>query len=84
MQADYAGIQVECRTMAEATALGIALMAGVGGHIYASMSEVQQVLHAAAEANEVRRFHPQMTVEERTEKLHRWEQAVERSFGWKQ
>jgi glycerol kinase len=74
-QADVLGVPVVLPEIAETTALGAALLAGVGvGHW-----TVQDV---AAGWRERARYEPNMDVRMRDELLTGWSRAVERARGW--
>ncbi|MCP5396343.1 MAG: glycerol kinase GlpK [Sphingomonadaceae bacterium] len=69
---DMLGLEVERPEFVETTALGAAMLAGVGCGLFAD-------LQAAARAmrGEVRRFGPSMEPEVRGERLARWRKALE-------
>jgi glycerol kinase len=76
MQADYLGVPVVRPKVTETTALGAAYLAGLATGFWSGAQEV------AAQWGVDRRFEPAMGAGERTAKLARWRQAVERSRGW--
>ena len=60
----------------EATALGAALLAGLGVGFWSDRSEI------AATETGMRRFEPQMSVDRRESLYAGWGRAVERSREW--
>ena len=75
-QADISGIPVVRPRVLETTALGAALLAGLGAGVYGSLEETAKVWEKDLE------FVPRM--DEATRRLHLsgWHRAVERSFHW--
>ena len=73
--ADMLAIPVERPRFAETTALGAAMLAGVGAGLFASLDE------AAALRGPVDRFEPRIGAAEREERLAGWRAAVERVIG---
>ncbi|MBS1240116.1 MAG: glpK, partial [Proteobacteria bacterium] len=69
--ADILGLTVERPDMVETTALGAAMLAGLGGGLFASLGEA-----AAAMRGGVTRFEPAMAEEVRQERLARWRKAI--------
>jgi glycerol kinase len=69
--ADMLGLTVERPRFVETTALGAAMLAGVGIGMFASLAE------AAAMRGEVERFEPAMAAGVRETRLAGWKQAVE-------
>jgi glycerol kinase len=69
--ADVLDVPVERPAFVETTALGAAMLAGVGCGMFASLEE------AAAMRGEVRRFEPAMEPETRQLRLEGWAKAVE-------
>lgn len=69
--ADVTGLTVERPDFVETTALGAAMLAGVGCGTFASLDD------AAAMRGGVRRFEPRMQEEHRTRRLAGWRQAVD-------
>jgi glycerol kinase len=69
--ADVLGLTVERPRFVETTALGAAMLAGVGCGMFASLGE------AAAMRGAVERFEPAMAAEVRDERLAGWKKAVE-------
>jgi len=76
MQADLLGVPVLRPTVIESTALGAAFLAGLGVKFWQSLDELQQ--HWQLD----RRFEPQISREQATDKMQRWSQAVQRSLSW--
>ena len=74
-QADVLGVPVVVPQIAETTAFGAGLMAGVGAGLF-SLSQV------AGLWRERDRYEPVMGGSERAELLNGWARAVERSRGW--
>jgi glycerol kinase len=70
--ADVLGVPVERPRFAETTALGAAMLAGVGCGLFASLEE------AAAMRGAVETFEPAMEAEVREARLAGWRKAVER------
>jgi glycerol kinase len=70
--ADMLDLPVERPDFVETTALGAAMLAGLGCGMFASLEE------AAAMRGEVRGFEPAMPAEVRTLRLETWAAAVER------
>jgi glycerol kinase len=68
--ADVVGMQVERPANVETTALGAAMLAGVGCGMFASVED------AAAARGEVTKFSPSMTAEARAARIARWDRAV--------
>jgi glycerol kinase len=68
--ADMLGVVVERPRFAETTALGAAMLAGVGCGLYADLRE------AAAMRGEVERFEPRIGTDERAARLDGWRKAV--------
>jgi glycerol kinase len=76
-QADILGVPVTVPEVAETTALGAALLAGVG----ASLLTLDQVRSIGEEAA---RYEPRMSEDERSTLLDGWHRALDRSRGWAQ
>jgi glycerol kinase len=70
--ADVLGLPVERPVFVETTALGAAMLAGVGCGMFDSLEE------AASMRGEVERFEPSMAAEVRERRLETWAKAVER------
>ncbi len=75
-QADILGLPVVRPAVLETTALGAALLAGIGVGLYQSKEE------AAAMVRPDLTFHPRMAEKDRDLALYGWHRAVERSRGW--
>lgn len=69
---DLLALPVERPTMVETTALGAAMLAGMGAGLFASLEE------ACRMRGPVRRFAPAMAAEHRTERLASWGAALAR------
>jgi glycerol kinase len=69
--ADLLGLTVERPGFVETTALGAAMLAGVGSGLFGSLEE------AAAMRGAVERFEPAMDEARREQRLHGWRKAVE-------
>lgn len=68
--ADMLGIEVERPDFVETTAMGAAMLAGVGAGLFGSLRE------AAAMRGRVRHFTPRIGADERAARLQGWERAV--------
>jgi glycerol kinase len=75
-QADLLGVPVVRPRVAETTALGAAYAAGLAVGVWGSLDELR------ANWGEDRRWTPAMPADVREWIYHRWQQAVERTFGW--
>ena len=73
--ADILGLEVERPDFVETTALGAAMLAGVGAGLVGSLGE------AAAMRGAVRRFEPDMSEETRAARLAGWKKAVAAVLG---
>jgi glycerol kinase len=69
--ADVLDLPVERPDFVETTALGAAMLAGVGAGLFATLDEA-----AAAMRGSTRCFAPQMSAAQRTERLERWQGAL--------
>jgi glycerol kinase len=76
-QADMLGVPVTVAEIAETTALGAALLAGVGVGVW-TRSDVARRGGAGA------RFEPRMGEDERDLLIEQWRRAVQRARGWEQ
>lgn len=76
IQADQLGIPVERPRNIETTALGAAMMAGLGAGIWRNLDELKQV--RAVE----REFQPTTTARERRARMKTWRKAVKKARGW--
>ncbi|MES2025842.1 MAG: glycerol kinase GlpK [Pseudomonadota bacterium] len=75
-QADILNVPVIRPVITETTALGAAYLAGLGVSFWESKEEI------AAQWKMEKRFDPDMTADERAQRLHTWHRAVERSQAW--
>jgi glycerol kinase len=75
-QADILGVPVVRPLVAETTALGAAYAAGLATGVWSSPDELK------ANWGESHRWTPAMAESDRSRLFSRWEQAVERTFGW--
>mgnify|MGYP003308344339 CR=1 FL=1 len=75
-QSDILEVPVVRPVVLETTALGAALLAGIGVGLYSSKEE------AASMVKPDLTFRPEMEEAKREETLKGWHRAVERSFGW--
>jgi glycerol kinase len=78
-QADVLEVEIVRPAQVEATALGAALLGGLGGGLWKSLDDAAAVWRAAADAHAVRRFQPRMPRVEVEAHLRRWKHAVERA-----
>jgi len=74
-QADVLGVPVIVPEIRETTALGAALLAGVGAGVF-SADHITRIWCEQA------RYEPAMVEDERAQLLGQWARAVERSRGW--
>src|SRR3954453_11298872 len=74
-QADVLGIPVSVAEVAETTAFGAALLAGVGADLL-TLSQVAEL------GDERARYEPRISDDERESALAGWHRALERSRGW--
>jgi glycerol kinase len=75
-QADVLGIPVDVPESIETTSLGSAYLAGLVTGVWSDRDELQRRRRTA------RRYEPAMSGDERSARLERWRQAVDRSRGW--
>jgi glycerol kinase len=75
-QANLLGIGVERPTNIESTALGAAMLAGLGAGIWPSIDALNKI-HALE-----RRFEPEIKAAERKSKIKTWKRAVKRAQKW--
>lgn len=75
-QSDIMGVPVVRPQVLETTALGAALLAGLAVGVYASPEDTAAVWQRDLT------FEPQMEEHHRTQLLHGWHKAVERSLAW--
>lgn len=76
-QADMLGKPVHRPSNVESTALGAAYLAGLATGFWKDINEIK-----ALPDEDGREFVPQMSDEEREQKLKGWHKAVKYSFGW--
>ena len=76
MQADFLGAPVVRPQVTETTALGAAYLAGLATGFWSGADEI------AGQWQADRRFEPRLPEGERTAKLARWREAVERAKDW--
>lgn len=76
-QADMLGKPVHRPSNVESTALGAAYLAGLATGFWKDINEIK-----AIPDEDGREFVPQMSDEEREQKLKGWHKAVKYSFGW--
>jgi glycerol kinase len=75
-QTDLLGVPVVRPRITETTALGAAYLAGLGVGFWSSLEELSRNWQVE------RRFEPQMSRNEATDRLGRWSQAVDRARRW--
>ncbi|XP_073979632.1 glycerol kinase 1 isoform X3 [Rhodnius prolixus] len=75
LKADLCGIPVVRPHMAETSALGAALAAGVASGI--GVCKLTDIESSASDL-----FSPRITKQERDNRYSKWKMAIERSFGW--
>ncbi|MGH8045808.1 MAG: glycerol kinase GlpK [Chthoniobacterales bacterium] len=76
IQSDLIGVPVERPKNVETTALGAAMMAGLGAGIWRDVEELKQVRAVDRE------FHPTTAAKDRRAKMKIWRKAVKRARGW--
>ncbi len=76
-QADVLGAPIAVAEIAETTALGAALLAGVGVSAW-TQDDIARRDGTGA------RYEPQMGADERDALMAQWQRAVQRSSGWDQ
>ncbi|MCB1225773.1 MAG: glycerol kinase GlpK [Verrucomicrobiales bacterium] len=76
MQSDLLGVPVQRPVVTETTALGAALLAGLGVGVWKSASALDQVWKPEA------RFKPRWREAQRTARRAEWRRALERAKGW--
>ena len=76
IQADVLGVSVVRSQVSETTALGAAYLAGLATGFWSGADEI------SAQWQEERRFEPQWTASQCTERQARWRQAVDRARKW--
>jgi glycerol kinase len=75
-QSDILGVPVARPVNAETTALGAAYGAGLQVGVFSDLDHLRQLW------SEDRRWEPEMPDEARDRLYRRWQQAVERTYGW--
>lgn len=75
-QSDILGVPVQRPAVAETTALGAALMAGLALGVYSSLNDTARGWHAAETLT------PQMAAEEKDRLLAGWKKAVDAALCW--
>jgi len=75
-QADILSVPVLRPSMAESTALGAALLAGLAVGFWQGLPEIAQLPHQG------RKFEPQMPPSRAKELRQRWHEAVQRTKNW--
>ncbi len=78
-QADLLGVEIVRPQLVEATALGAALLGGIGAGVWKSTDEAAQAWRAAVGAAAVRRFKPEMARADVDAHVARWRSAVSRA-----
>ncbi len=76
LQADYLGLPVVRPTTTEATALGAAYLAGLAVGLWSGIDEILEQWSID------QTFEPRISDSERTSKMSRWHDAVDRSKAW--
>jgi glycerol kinase len=76
LQADLLGTVVQRPAQRETTALGAAMLAGLGVGFWSSLDDLQRAWTLERE------FLPAMPAAERDERYARWKAAVERARSW--
>jgi glycerol kinase len=75
-QADILGVPVIRPKVTETTALGAAYLAGLAVGFWSGQDELRTLWQVG------KRFEPNMSGDQREERMHTWKRAVERSQGW--
>jgi glycerol kinase len=78
-QADILGVDIVRPAMVEATALGAALLAGIGAGLWKGIADAAHSWKAAIESHAEKRFRPQLARTVVDAHLARWRRAVERA-----
>jgi glycerol kinase len=78
-QADILDVAIERPALVEATALGAAMLGGLGAGIWKRPADVQAVWRAAVGAAGFTRFEPKMPADRRAAHLEAWKAAVARA-----
>jgi glycerol kinase len=76
IEADILGCTVERPVNIESTALGAAMLAGLGIGIWTDVGALSKIRSVE------RRFEPEITAQARRNRLKVWKKAVKRSGGW--
>ncbi len=76
IQADVTGALVSCPKILETTALGAGFLAGLAVGYWESREALAELVEPD------RSYEPQMGEEERSQRMARWQKAVERSLDW--
>ena len=76
MQADYSRLNIIRATNLESTALGAAMLAGLGAKIWPSVHALSDLQHTD------QKFLPKLDEDSRTRARSTWQRAVERASGW--
>ena len=76
IQADILGTTVERPTNIESTALGAAMMAGLGAGVWPDIEALSRI------RNIERRFEPEIGASDRKSRLKTWKRAVKRARHW--
>lgn len=77
LQADILGMPVARNAMAESTALGAAIAAGLAVGAWKDLEDVK-----SKRKLDLTVFNPTISPEERTRRAERWHRAVDKSAGW--
>ncbi|XP_059824155.1 glycerol kinase isoform X2 [Hypanus sabinus] len=77
LQSDILGIPVVKASMAQTTALGVAMVAGAADGI-----GVWNLPKDGSSISDWEKFEPQIEIEESNKRFHRWKLAVQKSIGW--
>ncbi len=75
-QADLLGLGVERPKNIESTAIGAAMLAGLGAGVWSDLGVLDSIRSVE------RSFHPAITARDRKEKMKVWKKAVKRARGW--
>lgn len=75
-QADILNTPVVRPQVPETTALGAAYAAGLAQGFWSTLDELRNNWQVS------KRWNPEMSAEERTERYRNWQRAVERTYGW--
>ncbi|HEY8899922.1 MAG TPA: glycerol kinase GlpK [Chthoniobacterales bacterium] len=76
IQTDLLGVPIERPKNVETTALGAAMMAGLGAGVWSSLDELSKVREVE------KKFSPVTTAKQRRERLKTWRRAVKRAQNW--